>query len=294
MLFKQMKYLQAVVETGSFTEAAEQCFVSQSAVSQGIAALENELGVKLVERKGRGFQLTPAGEFFYRRSLVLTADLEQLCRETRRKGKNSKASLCVGYLSSYNGDELGRAISAFTREHPEVDLTTCIGNHEDLYHALITEKADLVLNDQRRAFADHCHNLILRRSGYFVEVSIHNALASLDSIEIEELKNTPCILVAGPEQEQEERRFYRDILGFKGEFLFTRSLQDARILVISGRGVLPVEGRPGGIYTGATFKRIPLLHKGEQILRNTCAFRLKSNENPWVETFEAVLQKAYE
>ena len=44
MLLRQMKYFTAVVECGSFTEAAEECFISQSAVSQQIQALENDLG----------------------------------------------------------------------------------------------------------------------------------------------------------------------------------------------------------------------------------------------------------
>ena len=62
MLLRQMKYFTAVVECGSFTEAAEECFISQSAVSQQIQALENDLGVKLLHRESRGFSLTPAGE----------------------------------------------------------------------------------------------------------------------------------------------------------------------------------------------------------------------------------------
>ena len=45
MLLKQMKYFISVVECNSFTEAAEQCYISQSAISQQIKALEQELGV---------------------------------------------------------------------------------------------------------------------------------------------------------------------------------------------------------------------------------------------------------
>ncbi|MBR2264219.1 MAG: LysR family transcriptional regulator [Firmicutes bacterium] len=294
MLFRQMKYFQSVVETGSFTEAAEQCFVSQSAISQAISALESELGTLLLERKNRRFSLTPAGEYFYRRSLPITAELEQLLRDTRRQGMSMGPELCIGYLSSYTGDELGKTISTFSQKNPLVEIETFSGNHEDLYEALISGGADLVLNDQRRAFADHCHNTILRRSQYFVEVSINSPLAKLDQIEIGELKHTPCILVAGENQEKEEQRFFRDIIGFGGEFLFARSLQEARVLVISGRGILPIEGRPGGTYTGATFKRIPLLRKGEAILRNTCAFRLKENTNPYAESFEKMLLQRFE
>ena len=50
MLLKQMKYFITVVDLHSFTEAAEQCFISQSAISQQIKALEKELGPEQVKR----------------------------------------------------------------------------------------------------------------------------------------------------------------------------------------------------------------------------------------------------
>ncbi len=62
MLLRQMQYFAAVVEAHSFTEAAERLYISQSAVSQQISALERELGVKLLERGNRSFTLTAAGE----------------------------------------------------------------------------------------------------------------------------------------------------------------------------------------------------------------------------------------
>ncbi|WP_207706699.1 LysR family transcriptional regulator [Acetobacterium tundrae] len=52
-MLKQIRYFQSVVRNQSFTEAAEECFVSQSAISQQIQALENELGVKLIVREKR-------------------------------------------------------------------------------------------------------------------------------------------------------------------------------------------------------------------------------------------------
>ena len=62
MLYRQMQYFVAVVECDSFTEAAERCYISQSAISQQIRALEQFLGVTLISRGNRRFSLTPAGE----------------------------------------------------------------------------------------------------------------------------------------------------------------------------------------------------------------------------------------
>lgn len=64
MLLKQMRYFCAVVDAGGFTRAADEIYVSQSAISQQVGALEKELGVQLLNRKGRSFTLTAAGEHF--------------------------------------------------------------------------------------------------------------------------------------------------------------------------------------------------------------------------------------
>ena len=56
-MFRQIKYFQAVVRYHSFSEAAEACHISQSAISQQIQALERELGFLLLERKNRSFEL---------------------------------------------------------------------------------------------------------------------------------------------------------------------------------------------------------------------------------------------
>lgn len=55
MLLKYMTYFIAVVDAGSFTKAAEECYISQSAISQQIKALEKELGVDLIKREHRSF-----------------------------------------------------------------------------------------------------------------------------------------------------------------------------------------------------------------------------------------------
>ena len=57
MLFKQMKYFITVVDCHSFTEAAEQCYISQSAISQQIKSLEKELGIHLFEGNKRQFSV---------------------------------------------------------------------------------------------------------------------------------------------------------------------------------------------------------------------------------------------
>lgn len=112
-MIRQIRYFQSVVRNNSFSEAAEECHISQSAISQQIQALERELGFYLLERKNRKFTLTPAGEYFYKKSLVLVADYERICREAGRLAKDNESTLVIGYLRCYSGQEfhleIGRA-----------------------------------------------------------------------------------------------------------------------------------------------------------------------------------------
>ena len=293
MLLRQIEYFQAVVENNSFTAAAEQCNISQSAISQQIQALEAELGVKLLERVKRRFTLTEAGELFYKRSVLITADLEQLRRDTLRVGRSGARELNVGVLISYSGEEFNHAIASFTELHPEIGLHVTVGNHEDLFDGLRLNKLDLVLNDQRRAFSDEYVNLILSESRCYVEIAAHNPLSRLDGIDIADLKNIPCILIASPEQQENEQSYYRDIMGFRGEFLFAETAQEAHVLVVSNKGVLPVELSGSEQLSGSAVKRIPLLRGDDQIQRNLCAFRKRENLGRDVVEFERLLVQEF-
>ena len=162
MLLKQIKYFHTVVEKGSFTEAAEACYISQSAISQQIQSLE---------RKNRRFSLTPAGEHFYRKTVVLSSELERICRETVRIANKDNARLNIGYLKCYGGDEFHAALADFIAKYPEVDVHVVEGSHEELYDELRFGKVDLVLNDQRRAFSDEYVNFELIRSNCYIEIS---------------------------------------------------------------------------------------------------------------------------
>ncbi len=293
MLLRQMEYFRSVVELNSFTKAAELCNVSQSAISQQIQALEAELGAQLLSRHGRSFTLTPAGEHFYRRSLFIMAELERLRQETRRIHRAERETLRLGCLVSYDGGEFQNAIAAFSQRCPEVEVQVTAGNHEDLYQGLLTGTMDLVLNDQRRAFDDAYENLVLAESRCCVELATFSPLSHLDTLEISDLQNTPCVLIASEAQADNERDYYRDILGFRGEILFAESLQAARVLVVANRAVMPVDLVGAAAYPGPAIRRVPLTRQGKPILRRLCAFRRKENAAPAVLEFQRLLTETF-
>lgn len=292
-MIRQIKYFQAVVRNNSFSEAAEECHISQSAISQQIKALEQELGFYLLERKNRKFSLTTAGEYFYKKSLVLMTDYENMCREATKLAADNQATLTIGYLRCYSGQELRFAMEEFSAKYPDVIVKFEYGNHEELYDLLRTGDVDLVLNDQRRAFSEEYVNLILTVGNEYIEIATRNPIAELSPITPYELKNIPCILVSSKEQQETEKEYYQSIVGFQGDFLYAENLEEARLMVIGGQGFMPVEGVKQEDDIDSSIRRIPLFRGDSQIKRTYCAFWKKDNSGYYIEEFADILKRKF-
>lgn len=292
MLLRQMKYFVAVVDCNSFTEAAEECFISQSAISQQIQTLERDLGVKLLHRENRRFSLTPAGEYFYRQSRLVLQETEGIWRETVRIGhENAQNRIRVGYLKSYSGQELRQVVAEFSRLYPEISMSLVSGSHEQLYRLIKNGEVDMVLNDQRRAFSDAYENKILQKSPVVVEISVNHPFSRQERLTQKELKFTPCILIAAQEQRDIEERYYRETLGYSGNFLFAEDMEEGRLLVLGNRGYMPLEVTGTLSAPAPAIRRIPLYRNDAPVRRNICAFWLKEKTNYYIEKFAAMLQQ---
>ena len=293
MEFRQIQYFQAVVKSGSFTGAAELCHVSQSAISQQIKSLEAELGIALQVRKGRSFELTPAGHHFYEKSLQIAADMKRLCLETVRIAENDKATLRIGYLCDYSGREFRQAIAEFSRLYPNVDVLLTKGTHEELYNMLADETVDLAMNDQRRRFNPNYVNEMLSLRHLYVETAVGTELADHKTIELDELKDVPCILISSSAQRDTEKEYYRNQIGIPGAFIFAENLEDARLLVLTRKGILLNESGEIEENPEQSIKCIPLMHQGEPVKRQYCAFWSKENSGYYVEEFGEILKRQF-
>lgn len=293
-MLRQIKYFQAVIKYNSFSEAAYACNISQSAISQQIQALERELGFLLLERKKRKFSLTPAGEYFYKKSLVLVADYEQIVREAGRLAGGGGECLKVGFLRCYSGQEFHLALEEFTGRYPDIPVKVAYGNHDELYRMLLANEIDLAFNDQRRAFSEEFVNLFLISSVTHIEIAARSPIAALGQVTVQELKNMPCILVSSEAERETEGEYYHNIVGLQGQKLFADNMEEARMLVISGRGFMPSEGTPIAGSLGANIVRIPLYRGDTPIKRNYCAFWKKENGKKMSEEFAEILRGKFE
>lgn len=294
MLFKQMQYFISIVRNNSFTEAAEENYISQSAISQGIRSLEDELGVKLLERHNRGFTLTNAGEYFYKQSLIISDEVDRLKQSLIKVAEKKNDILRIGYINSYYGLEIYNAILKFSEIYPNIDIEVETGNHEELYEVLRNGKIDIVINDQRRALSEEYINHFLYRSSCYIEVSNKSLLHNLSEVSFEDLKQIPCIIISSKNQQEIEAEYYSNTLGFNGNFIFSQNLDEARMLVAANKGFLPIASVPSQNkreFEGIS--RVLLVRNGERVERNYYAFWNKISTDILKEEFASILEKEY-
>lgn len=291
---RQIQYFCAVVETGSFTRAAERCLVSQSAVSQQVKSLEGELGFELLHRHGRGFDITPAGELFARKASTLLNQLEDVRYESEAVANGWAATLAVGYLNRYEGWEVQASVAAFVARHPRIPVRSVAGSHDTLYERLLAHDMDVLFSDRRRALSDDFVNRHLFDGWQYVEVSEASQLAWASEVTVAELTNLPCILIAAPDQEETERTYYRDVLGFHSEFLFARSREEGHMMVAGNRGFMPLEMRAKTGRTGGALRRIPLVGQIGQLKSEYYCYWLRDRPNNLVEEFADILAGMFE
>lgn len=133
----------AVSETGSFTAAARRLDKTQSAISQAIRQLEDELGVILFDRAARGIALTPAGDLLRGHAAHLVDDIRRMTSLVREQSRTRIGQLRVAMVDSFAtvvGPELIRGmLSEALNLSLWSDITPRLGE------ALLEKRADIVV-----------------------------------------------------------------------------------------------------------------------------------------------------
>lgn len=138
-----MKTFCDLVDTGSFSRAAESNYVSQSAVSQQVAKLERDLAVQLISRGGGLITPSEAGRTLYDGAREILRRYEQLLGEVRSASDAVRGVLRVGTIYSVGFYLLDPFVRQFFQQHPEVALHVTYTNWNHISAAIISGEMDL-------------------------------------------------------------------------------------------------------------------------------------------------------
>ena len=145
MDIKAFEYMNAIVEFGSISKAADNLFISQPALSQYLSNLESDLNVKLLNRDGRKLTLTPAGEIFLRSGNQILQMYTAMCNSLEDSAHKDSVTIRIGVSPFYAQYYMPKIIPAFTRIHPEARFVIFEKNFEILENLLVSGEIDICL-----------------------------------------------------------------------------------------------------------------------------------------------------
>ena len=156
MQLESLKMFVDVVETGSFSRAAQLNHVTQSAVSQQIRALENRYEQRLLSRSARQVTPTPAGERLFRGCKEILARFSEVEGEIREQATEVSGTCNVSCIYSVGLHELHTIQKELLRTHPKVNVRLNYRRSDQVYDDVILGAADLglVAYPQPRAGVD--------------------------------------------------------------------------------------------------------------------------------------------
>ncbi|MBU9815609.1 LysR family transcriptional regulator [Rahnella sp. C60] len=137
-----MQIFIAAVDEGSFAAAARRFKLSAAMAGKHVSAIESDLNVRLLQRSTRRLSLTDAGERYYERCKVILEVLEDANREASDVQKTPKGLLRVAAPVAFGAMHLGRIVSRYLEQFPEVSLDVVL---EDKYADLLENRIDVAI-----------------------------------------------------------------------------------------------------------------------------------------------------
>src|SRR5262245_12737152 len=142
---RQLRAFAALVRTGSFTLAAKELFLSQSAISHSIKALESELGCRLLDRMGKRVALTLAGEQLLHHTDKILGEMAQARTALEQLGKWGKSRLRLGASATACQYILPGVLRELKKTFPQCLLSIAPGDTREAEDLLQDGQLDLAV-----------------------------------------------------------------------------------------------------------------------------------------------------
>jgi len=142
---KQLRYFLALTDTGHFGQAAERCFVSQSAFSNAIKELEVTLDAELVDRTNRSVTITATGQQVAVQARLVLRDVESLVESARGQREPLTGDLRLGVIPTIAPFMLPDALPRLRKQYPELRLLLTEDQTDRIYERLMDGDLDVLL-----------------------------------------------------------------------------------------------------------------------------------------------------
>lgn len=257
MLFLQLSYFIKTVECQSFTKAAEELYVSQSAISKSIRSLEEDLQTTLIDRTYRKFTLTEQGQVVYEFAKDVLAYFQEKEKEMRKKLQGEDRLIRFGLPPTAGSIFFYSTIFSFQEENPSVDLKIIDLTSTYIVDQLLNNEMDMGVAIS--PFEDprfHIHPVYTSEA--VLVVGKDHPLANHDKVDFIDLKGEKFLQVKKDFMYHQVFVDYCHQAGFEPNIVFESNQWDLIIeLAASSKGVTIL---PKPLIDNYSSKRIHQIH----------------------------------
>jgi DNA-binding transcriptional LysR family regulator len=189
----QLQTLVTVAKSKSFSKAAEELNVTQSAISQSIKNLESKLEVKLFKRAGKKVVLTTEGEKLYNLADDFLHDLDDTLDEIRHDKESMSGKIRFGTLTGIGKSWLAPELLEIANEFPEISIQMTLGFQEDLVRDFLNYRLDILILPEHSLPAQGDRLLLSEEKATLVYPK-KASFSINEKISLEELAALPTIL----------------------------------------------------------------------------------------------------
>ncbi|WP_270301055.1 LysR family transcriptional regulator [Terrisporobacter petrolearius] len=193
---KQLEYFISVAESLSFTKTAEKFYISQTAVTQQIKALEEHIQVTLFTRSKRRVELTPAGKVFLSEARTIIKNINDAIEKTQQFANGLFGTLSIGILIGYEKNKLQQYLKKFSHTYPNISMEICTNEMTEHLNLVKDNLMDLafVINPENQPLKGFEYKTVERYSLVALLPPDH-PLYNEDYIDLIDLQNEKFIFV---------------------------------------------------------------------------------------------------
>jgi DNA-binding transcriptional LysR family regulator len=238
MELRHLRYFVAVAEERNITRAAVRLRVAQPALSRQLSDLENELGVKLLERGRHGVNVTAAGREFHRRAKAVLADTARAADAARVASGAIAGRLALGFPTGLHLDHLSPVIRAFREIHPRAEFTFVHGLPDAQLRSLRNGTLDVAFVNLPGPLQgmEHC---VVWRVAFEVVLPENHHLARRKSLEFKDLAAEDFVFCTRESRPDFYDEFFRHCsnAGFRPQVVQEVGGYPTTMLALVGQGV---------------------------------------------------------
>lgn len=290
MNLNQLEYFISAAENLNFSKAASKCYISQTAMTQQIKALEKTVGVPLFIRDKHHVELTTAGKVYLSEAKAIIDKSNDALRKARTASEGISGKLSIGYIKGYGQDGLAENIRDFHLAYPNIELSFVRDNMSTLLEMVENGTLDVAFTvaTNNPQFSDRNRKFV-KSYPIMVALPSFHELSGSESLHFSDLKNEEFILMQPsdrPKDQMEEFLILYEHGGYRPNVVRIESDPETLLVMISvGLGISILPEYIIRLYRNKMdLSIIPILNTNETA--STVDFEMswsKRNYNPVIE-----------